>query len=107
MGVVRIMDKLIEHSEFSNAVSQIWHVAFVAGEESYRSGLKAEVDSDAYDPNVSDSQSSHTTSLNDVLLTFATMDHVSLLGLGHLGIVGMRQICALEDVGEVSNDELI
>lgn len=36
VGVVRIMDKLIEHLEFIGAVSRIMHVTFVAGEESGR-----------------------------------------------------------------------
>lgn len=41
------------------------------------------------DPNDSGSRSSHTTSLNDALLAFATMDHASLLGLGILDMEGM------------------
>lgn len=102
-----IMDKLIEHLEFTSAVSRIRYVAFVAAEESGRSGLKAEVDFGLYDPNVSDSQSNHITSLNDTLLTFATMDHASFLGLGNLDMVGMRQLGALDEVDEVPDGMLI
>lgn len=42
-----------------------------------------------------------------MLLAFAIMDHASLLGLGHLDMVGMRQLCTLEDVGDVFDDMLI
>lgn len=83
------MDKLIKHSEFTNFVNQIMHAAFVARKESDHSGLKAEVDFSSFDPNVSDSRSSHTTNLSDALLAFTTMDHDSLLGLGHLDIADM------------------
>lgn len=65
------------------------------------------VDSGAYDPNASYSRSIHTTILNDDLHGFTTMDHASLLGLGHLDIAGMGQLCALKDVGDVSVDMLI
>lgn len=102
-----ILDKLIEHPEFTIIVSRIRHAAFVSGEESDHDGLKVEIDFGAYDPNDSDSRSSHTTSLNDTLLSFSTMDHTSLLGLGHLDMAGMCQLCALEDVGEVPDDILI
>lgn len=71
------MDKLIEHPNFTGAMSRIRHAAFLVGEESGRNGLKAEVDSDSYDPNASDSRYKHTMSLNDALLVFATMDHAS------------------------------
>lgn len=101
------MNKLIEHPEFISAVSWIWHAAFGVGKESDRSGLKAEVDSGSYNPNASDSWSNHTTSLNDALIAFATIDYASLLGLGHLDMVGMRRLCALENVGELSNNILI
>lgn len=90
MGVVRIMEKLIEHLEFIGVVSQIRYTTFVSGDESERSTLKVEVDFDSCEPNVSDFGSSHTTSLNDSLLAFDTMDHASLLGLGNLDMEGMR-----------------
>lgn len=83
------MDKRIEHPKFIGVVSRIRHVAFVTGEDSGRSALKAKVDSGSYNPNDSDSRSSHTTSLNDALLVFASMDHASLLGLWNLDIEGM------------------
>lgn len=89
VGVVCIMDKLIKHLEFTSAVSQIHQAAFAASEESGRVGLKAKIDFGAYGPNASDSRFGHTTSLNDALLAFAAMDHASLLGLGHLDMVGM------------------
>lgn len=40
VGVIHIMDKLIEHPEFTGTVSRIRHAMFVTGEESGRSGLK-------------------------------------------------------------------
>lgn len=107
VGVMCIMDKLNEHMEFTSMVSQIRHAAFFTGEEFGHCGLKADVDSSAYDPNSSDSRSSHTTRLNDALFDFATIDHASLLGFGHLEMEEMRQICALEDVGEIYDDMLI
>lgn len=76
------MDKLIEHPEFTCGVSRILHVVFVAGEESGHAGLKAEVDVGLYDPEANDSRSSHTSSLKDALLEFATMDYAALLSLG-------------------------
>lgn len=42
VGVVRIMDKLIKHLEFTGRVSRIRHVAFIVGEEPVRVGLKLE-----------------------------------------------------------------
>ena len=33
-------------------------------------------------------------SVNDALLSFASMDHASLLGLGELGIEGLRELCS-------------
>lgn len=38
VGVVHIMDKLIEHPQFTGVVSQIMHVMFFDGEESGHSG---------------------------------------------------------------------
>lgn len=105
--VVRIMNKLIEHLKFTSTVSRVRHASFVAGDESGHNGLKAEIDSGSYDPNASDSRSSHTTSLNDVLFDFSTMDHASLLGLGHLDMMVMHQLCSLYEVDEVPDDMLI
>lgn len=65
VGFMHIMDKLIEHPKFTIVVSRIRHAAFIASEESDSSGLKVEVDYGSYEPNASDSRSSHTTSLND------------------------------------------
>lgn len=96
-----ITGKLMEHPEFTGAMFQIRHVGFVAREESGRNVLKAEVDSDSYEPNANDSRSSHTTSLNYALFVFATMDHASLLGLGHLDMESMRQLCVLEEVDDI------
>lgn len=95
VGVVRIMEKLIEHAEFTGAVIRIRYTVFVVGEESECSRLKAKVDSGSYDPNVSNSRSSHSTSLNDARLAFTTMDHVSHVGLGNLDMEGMHQLCVL------------
>lgn len=104
---MHIMDKLIDHAKFTSGISQIRHAAFVAGKESSCNGLKVEIDFGVYDPDDSDSRRIHTTSLNDALLSFVTIDHASLLGLGHLDMVGMRRLCALEDVGEVLDGIMI
>lgn len=55
VGVIHVMDKLIEHLEFTGGVSRTHHVAFVAGEESGKAGLKVEIDARTYDPEGSDS----------------------------------------------------
>ena len=36
-------------------------------------------------------------SVNDALLSFASMDYASLLGLGELGIEGLRELCSFGD----------
>lgn len=107
VGVIHIMDKLIEHPEFTGTMSRIKHAMFVTGEESGRSGLKVEVDSSSYDLNTCDSRSSHTTSLNDTLLSFTTTDHASLLVLGNLEKEGMRQLCVLEEANNILDGVLI
>lgn len=101
------MDKIIEDTEFTGVVSRIRHAAFVTGEESGCSGLKAEVDFGSYHSNANESRSSHTMSLNDFLLLFAIMDHASFMGLGHLDMEGMCQLCILDAVDEIPDDILI
>ncbi|XP_023766921.1 uncharacterized protein LOC111915500 [Lactuca sativa] len=91
------MDKLLEHPEFTGCIRRILHVAFVAGEESGWSNLKAQVDFGTYDPSASDSRSSYSLALDDALLGFTTMDFVGLLGLGHLDMVGVRALCAFDE----------
>lgn len=41
MGVVQIMDKLIEKSDFANGVRRIKHIYFAIGEKSNCDDLKA------------------------------------------------------------------
>lgn len=101
------MDKMIEHPEFTGIVSLIRHATFVAREEFGHSNLRTDLDSGSHDPNVSFPRSSHTLSVNDALLEFATMDHASLLGLGNLDMQGMQQLCAFEGAKEVSEGMLI
>lgn len=43
VGVVRVMNELIKHPEFTCGVSQIRHAAFVANEEFRHANLKAEI----------------------------------------------------------------
>lgn len=97
---MHIMDKLIEHPEFTSGVSQIHHVAFVVKEEYARVGLKLEIDSRTYDPKASDSRSSHSVGFNDALISFATLDYAAFLGFGQLHMVGIRQIYMFDNVDE-------
>ena len=87
---MRVVDKLIEHPDFTGAVSLIRHAAFVAGAESVRAALVT-----AGQPClVNTPPASPVTSVNEALLAFASMDHASLLGLGELDIQRVRDICA-------------
>lgn len=86
MGVFQIMDKLIEHPEFTTAVSLIRHATFVVGEESGRGNLASETSSG---PSGGDSQLNPALSVNEAFLAFSSMDHASLLGLGDLDIQGI------------------
>ncbi|CAI9290034.1 unnamed protein product [Lactuca saligna] len=90
VGLMRIMEKLLEHPEFTGGISRIHHAAFVAGEESGWASFKTQVDAGTYDPSASDSRSSHTLALDDDLLAFATVDFADLLGLGHLDVDGVK-----------------
>lgn len=107
VGLVRVIDKIIEHPEFTGDISRILHVAFVAGEVSRWASLKAQVDAGTYDPSASDSRSSHSSSLDDAILAFATMDFAGLLGIGQLDVDGVKALCAFdkgEDVVGVEGD---
>nr|KAJ0186289.1 hypothetical protein LSAT_V11C900462480 [Lactuca sativa] len=102
VGRVRVMDKLIEHPEFTGGISCIHHTTFVASEELGRVGLKAQVDTRTYDPFANDSRLSHSSTLDDALLDFVTMDFAGLLGLGLLDVDGVKALCVFdegEDVG--------
>lgn len=77
VGLVRVVDKLVEHPDFTGVMSLIHHSAFVAGVESSRSGLMSETGSRSVRSNIGS-----VPSVNDALLAFASMDHASLLGLG-------------------------
>lgn len=55
VGIVHIMDKLIEHPECTSIVCLIKHAMFIAREESGRNSLKASVESGSYDPDASES----------------------------------------------------
>lgn len=83
VAVVRVMDKLTEHLVFTDGVIRIWHVAFVTGEESRRSSLKAEIYVGTYDSEDSDSSSSQTSSLEEALLAFVTLDYTAFLAWGN------------------------
>lgn len=85
VGVAQIMDKMIEHPEFTGIVSLIRHATFVAREEFGHNNLRTDLDSGSHDPNVSFPRSIRTLSVNDALLDFATMDHASLFRVGKLG----------------------
>ena len=91
VGVVRIVDKLIEHPDFTNAISLICHVAFMAGVESIQ---KASGGGGGGEAVVGMSSVGPVVGINDALLSFASMDHASLLGLGEVGIEGLRELCS-------------
>lgn len=90
VGLVRVVDKLIEHPEFTNAVSVICHSAFVVIADSVRSALV----SAGQQGLINASSSSPVVSVNEALLAFSSMDHASLLGLGDLDMPGIRDLCA-------------
>nr|KAJ0203816.1 hypothetical protein LSAT_V11C500256730 [Lactuca sativa] len=90
VGLVCMMDKILEHPKFTGGISRIRHAAFVAGKESGWANLKA--------------QSSHSSALDDALLAFATMDFFGLLGLGHLDVDGVWALCAFDEGEDVVGD---
>ncbi|XP_023733093.1 glycine-rich cell wall structural protein 1.8-like [Lactuca sativa] len=94
------MDKLLEHPEFTGGISRIRHAAFVTGEESGWANLKAQVDAETYDPSVSNLRSSHSSTLDDALQGFATMDFAGLLRLGNLDVDAVRALCTFDDSDE-------
>lgn len=59
MGVVRIMEKMIDHPKFANDIHRIRHIFFIVGEVSSLASLKLEIDVGTYDLKVSDSCSRH------------------------------------------------
>lgn len=88
---MRFVDKLIEHPDFTSAVSLICHSAFIAGEKSVRNTLESAGPENLV---ASSPSSGHVVSVNEALLSFSRMDHASLLGLGDLDIQGVRELCA-------------
>lgn len=96
VGVVRVVDKLIEHPGFTNAISLIRHAAFVVGAESVR---KVAVGVGSEGASACPLVASHVVSMNDVLLSFASMDHASFLGLGDLDIEGLPVLCSFSSSG--------
>ena len=52
VGVIQIVDKLIEHAEFTGVVSIIRHAAFVAREEFGHCNLRSEMISGSYNSSV-------------------------------------------------------
>ncbi|KAL7587627.1 hypothetical protein Lser_V15G36969 [Lactuca serriola] len=91
IGVVRIVEKLIEHLDFTNAISLIRHVAYMAGVDSIQMTLGGSGSGEAV---VGALSVGPVVSINDALLSFASMDHASLLGLGEVGIEGLRELCS-------------
>lgn len=62
--------------------------------------MKAEIDSRARYPKDSDARSIHTNSLSNAFLSFSMMDYVSIMGLGYLDMVGIRQLCVVDDLAD-------
>lgn len=87
---MRVVDKLIEHPEFTDVVSLIRHVAFVAGAKFVRNALANAGHSSLVDA----PSSGPVTSVDKALLAFASMDQASLLGLGDLDMQGVCDLCA-------------
>lgn len=94
VGLILVVDKLVEHPDFTSVVSLIRHSSFVVGSESSRSGFMSKIGSSSVNPNVGAPQPESVPSVNDALLSFASMDHTSLLGFGDLDIQGVRALCA-------------
>lgn len=84
-----VVDKLIDHPEFTGVVSLIHHVAFVAGAESVCNALAIAGHSSL----VVAPSSGPVTSVDKPLMAFASMDHASLLGLGDLDMQGVHELC--------------
>ena len=107
IGVVRIVDKLIEHPDFTNAISLIRHAAYVAGVESVQ---KTSSGGESGEAGASSLSVGPVVSVSDALLSFASMDHAGLLGLGEMGIDGLRELCSFGSEGtpeDVAGREMV
>lgn len=91
---MRVVDRLIEHLDFTSVVSLIPQPALIAGVESVRSTLES-IEPENLVTNAP--SSGLVVSMNEALLSFSNMDHTSLLGLGDLDIYGIQEIYAFSD----------
>ena len=90
MGLVWVVDKLIEHLNFTNSISLIRHASFIAGAKSDHDVSVPAAGPDYIDPG----DDVPPASVNEALLSFSSMDHASLLGLGGLDIQRLCELCA-------------
>ncbi|CAI9275841.1 unnamed protein product [Lactuca saligna] len=103
-GVVRVVKKVIESSEFSKWVLDVREACEALGFEKRRllSGCSASSGkSEVSDP---DQVASRAKEVNTALTSFAETDFVGLFRLGELGYDGFRQFCGKVSVGCSSSD---
>lgn len=93
-GLVRVVDMLIEHPDFTSVVSLICHSAFVVRAESVRSTLASVGPENLV---ISTPSFGPVVSVNEAFLSFVNMDNTSLLGLGDLDIQRILELCAFSD----------
>lgn len=89
VSLLRSVEKLIEHPGFRNSMSFIRNSAFVVGAESIRN---ASMSVGLGDTAIGASPSGSSVSMSEALLSFASMDHAALFGLGDLDIQGIREL---------------
>ncbi|CAH1422391.1 unnamed protein product [Lactuca virosa] len=66
-GIVRILDKIIEITNFFQGVGRVKNMCFPAGEESSRVALRKAVVAETFDPSAASSTSSHSGKMVDAI----------------------------------------
>ncbi|CAH1451275.1 unnamed protein product [Lactuca virosa] len=88
-------EKLLHNHEakLSRLGRCIKDMCFSAGEESDREALHKEVVAKMFDPSAISSTSSHSREMVDATDSFIYCDYASMMKLGSLDIIGLRQLC--------------